>query len=175
MPALESKIVHLYGGRYHYTALLENGNLVSWGNNKYGQIDVPAKGAERGQHRKNLRFQLPEPRAGQRRHDVLPGGSRGFVLGTDSLGRDMLTRIVNGGQVTMTVGAISVVIATILGIIFGASPVTSAGRIEYPHHAYRGDRRRPAVHPVRDDPLRRHRHSSDPTQRMYLIMVVLAC
>ncbi len=87
-------------------------------------------------------------------------GLKGFVLGTDSLGRDMLTRIVNGGQVTMTVGAISVVIATILGIIFGGVAGYFGGRIRYPHHAYRGDRRRPAVHPVRDDPLRRHRHEA---------------
>lgn len=43
VPELSAKIVHIYGGRYHYTALLENGDLVSWGNNKYGQIDVPAK------------------------------------------------------------------------------------------------------------------------------------
>ena len=42
-----------------------------------------------------------------------------FFLGTDGLGRDMLTRIVNGGRITMTVGAISVVIAAFIGIILG--------------------------------------------------------
>ena len=51
VPELSAKIVHIYGGRYHYTALLENGDLVSWGNNKYGQIDVPAKAQEREKHR----------------------------------------------------------------------------------------------------------------------------
>ena len=40
-------------------------------------------------------------------------------FGTDDLGRDMLTRIINGGRVTMLVGAISVIIATIIGVITG--------------------------------------------------------
>ena len=89
-------------------------------------------------------------------------GLKGFVLGTDNLGRDMLTRIVNGGQVTMTVGAISVVIATILGIIFGGVAGYFGGSARYPHHAYRGNRRRPAVHSVRHDSFRRHRHEARP-------------
>ena len=50
---------------------------------------------------------------------VLSWGLKGFVLGTDDLGRDMLTRIINGGRVTMLVGAISVIIATIIGVITG--------------------------------------------------------
>ncbi len=44
---------------------------------------------------------------------------KGYLLGTDQFGRDVLTRIINGGKVTMTVGAVAVVIAVIIGIIMG--------------------------------------------------------
>ena len=104
VPALESKIVHLYGGRYHYTALLENGDLVSWGNNKYGQIDVPAK-AQSADNIEKIFVSSYQNYALASDGTMYTWGLKGFVLGTDSLGRDMLTRIVNGGQVTMTVGA----------------------------------------------------------------------
>ena len=127
VPALESKIVHLYGGRYHYTALLENGDLVSWGNNKYGQIDVPAK-AQSADNIEKIFVSSYQNYALASDGTMYTWGLKGFVLGTDSLGRDMLTRIVNGGQVTMTVGAISVVIATILGIIFGGVAGYFGGR-----------------------------------------------
>lgn len=110
--------MHIYGGRYHYTALLENGDLVSWGNNKYGQIDVPAK-AQDAENIDKIFVSSYQNYALASDGTMYTWGLKGFVLGTDNLGRDMLTRIVNGGQVTMTVGAISVVIATILGIIFG--------------------------------------------------------
>lgn len=38
---MDSKPVELYGGLNHYTALLENGEVVSWGDNVHGQGVVP--------------------------------------------------------------------------------------------------------------------------------------
>ena len=105
VPALESKIVHIYGGRYHYTALLENGDLVSWGNNKYGQINVPEK-AQSADNIEKIFVSSYQNYALASDGTMYTWGLKGFTLGTDSLGRDMLTRIVNGGKVTMTVGAI---------------------------------------------------------------------
>ena len=51
--------------------------------------------------------------------DVETWGLKGYVCGTDDLGRDVFNRIINGGKVTMTVGAISVIIQLIIGIILG--------------------------------------------------------
>ena len=172
VPAFESKPVELYGGRYHYTALLENGDLVSWGNNKYGQIDVPAK-AQSADNIEKIFVSSYQNYALASDGTMYTWGLKGFVLGTDSLGRDMLTRIVNGGQVTMTVGAISVVIATILGIIFGGVAGYFGGRIDIlimriaeivgglPFIPFAM-----ILSAVIGTKL-------DPTQRMYLIMVVL--
>lgn len=41
------------------------------------------------------------------------------LLGTDELGRDYFTRLLYGGQISLTVGIISVAISLTLGILFG--------------------------------------------------------
>ena len=118
VPEFVSPVKKLYAGRFHYTALLENGDVVSWGGNKYHQIDVPESVA----HGANIREIYTgnfQNYAVMEDGTVETWGLKGFVLGTDGQGRDLLTRIVNGGRVTMTVGAISVVIATIIGVVLG--------------------------------------------------------
>ena len=118
VPQFVSPVKELYAGRFHYTALLENGDVVSWGSNKYHQCDVPASVA----HGANIRALYTgnfQNYAVMEDGSVQTWGLKGFALGTDGLGRDLLTRIVNGGRVTMTVGAVSVIIATVIGVILG--------------------------------------------------------
>ena len=172
VPELSSKPVHLYGGRYHYTALLENCDVVSWGNNKYHQIDVPdavnsADNIERIFVSNYQNYALGSD------GKLYTWGLKGFTLGTDSLGRDMLTRIVNGGRVTMTVGAISVVIATILGVLFGGLAGYFGGHLDIIIM-----RIAEIVGGLPFIPFAMILSAVigtrlDPTQRMYLIMVVL--
>jgi ABC-type dipeptide/oligopeptide/nickel transport system permease subunit len=47
------------------------------------------------------------------------GGDWGFVLGCDSLGRDILSRIIYGARISILVGATVVFIATTIGILAG--------------------------------------------------------
>lgn len=53
-------------------------------------------------------------------HFVCPAvGGTLFVLGTDRLGRDVLSRIIYGARISLTVGLIGVVISFSLGIVIG--------------------------------------------------------
>ncbi|MEO1650328.1 MAG: ABC transporter permease, partial [Pseudomonadota bacterium] len=55
-----------------------------------------------------------------RTHLVCPAeGGQMFLLGTDRLGRDMLSRIINGARVSMTIGLFGVAVSIVLGIFFG--------------------------------------------------------
>lgn len=169
VPVFSGKVKAIYGGRYHYDALLEDGSVVAWGNNKYHQIDVPG-GLSNIQKVYTGNFQNY---ALDQSGNITTWGLSGFFLGTDGLGRDLLTRIVNGGRVTMTVGAISVIIATILGVIFGGLSGYFGGKVDMllmriaeivaglPFIPFAM-----ILSAVIGSQL-------DPTQRMYLIMVVL--
>ncbi len=58
-------------------------------------------------------------------HDVLTppfwmeGGSTEYLLGTDHLGRDLLSRIICGAAVSMQVGLLAVTLAGVIGGVFG--------------------------------------------------------
>jgi peptide/nickel transport system permease protein len=49
-----------------------------------------------------------------------PLGTAGHVLGTDEQGRDMLTRLMYGGRLSLLAGVVPVAIATVLGTLIGA-------------------------------------------------------
>lgn len=51
---------------------------------------------------------------------LLTAPSRTHPLGTDSLGRDLLSRIIYGARISLSIGLIAVGIATFLGLIFGS-------------------------------------------------------
>ena len=126
VPETESKIVAIYGGRYHYTAQLEDGSVISWGDDMYGQASAPASAEN-----------IVKIYAGGYQNyaltadgDVVTWGLKGFLCGTDDLGRDVLTRIVNGGKTTMTVGAIAVIISTIIGVVLGGLSGYFGGKVD---------------------------------------------
>ncbi|HET9014865.1 MAG TPA: ABC transporter permease [Thermomicrobiaceae bacterium] len=52
--------------------------------------------------------------------DMLAGPSAQHLLGTDENGHDILARLMYGGQVSLTVGLVAMVIANTAGIVFGA-------------------------------------------------------
>ena len=62
--------------------------------------------------------------------NTLAGPSREHWLGTDKLGRDMLSRLIYGGRNSLTVGLISVALAAALGLILGAVSGYYGGKVD---------------------------------------------
>ena len=117
IPEMSAKPVELYGGLNHYTALLEDGEVVSWGENIHGQTDIPD--AVHDKEIETVFAGFYQNYAFTTDGEIETWGLRGYLCGTDNLGRDIFSRIINGGRVTMTVGAISVIISLFIGIIMG--------------------------------------------------------
>ena len=63
-------------------------------------------------------------------HGPVPPGYPGHLLGTDILGRDVLSRTIDGAQVSMTVAIIAQVVVLLVGVPIGAVAGWRGGRIE---------------------------------------------
>lgn len=59
-----------------------------------------------------------------------PGKTSTYLLGTDSYGRDILSRILHGARVSLTVGAASVVLGALLGTSFGVVAALRRKKLE---------------------------------------------
>ncbi|MFP4484669.1 MAG: dipeptide/oligopeptide/nickel ABC transporter permease/ATP-binding protein [Spirochaetaceae bacterium] len=62
---------------------------------------------------------LPNPDTTSLADRLLPPGSEGHFLGTDELGRDMLSRLIWGTRVSLAVGLSATAIAAIIGSLIG--------------------------------------------------------
>lgn len=128
VPKTESKIVSIQGGRYHYTALTENKDVVAWGSNFYKQSTVPKEVIDANIDRVYTGFY--QNYAITTEGKVLTWGLKGYLFGSDELGRDIFTRLLNGGRMSITIGAVSVIISTIIGVIVGGVSGYFGGKID---------------------------------------------
>jgi peptide/nickel transport system permease protein len=63
-------------------------------------------------------------------HDVLSPPGKTHLLGTDELGRDLLSRIIWGSRVSLKVGFVAVGIAIMIGIVVGSTAGFYGGRVD---------------------------------------------
>lgn len=56
---------------------------------------------------------------------------RRYILGTDHLGRDMLARIIYGGQISIAIGLIGTITSVFIGIVLGAIAGYLGGKTDY--------------------------------------------
>lgn len=61
---------------------------------------------------------------------LLRPGEKGFLLGTDNLGRSMVSRLLYGGRMSLLIGVVSTAIAAIIGIFLGAISGYYGGKID---------------------------------------------
>lgn len=58
------------------------------------------------------------------------GGSARFLLGTDAVGRDMLSRLIHGTRLSLVIGLVSVSLSLSLGIVLGLIAAWRGGRTD---------------------------------------------
>lgn len=105
--------VKIISGQKHFILLTNKNKAYSWGLNDSGQASFSG-------------IDATEVYAGAKQSYIVNNGTfyksyglKGYFFGTDALGRDILTRIIHGGKMTMTIGAVAVVISTVIAIIIG--------------------------------------------------------
>jgi peptide/nickel transport system permease protein len=61
---------------------------------------------------------------------LLPPASPGYPLGTDDVGRDILSRLIWGGRISLLIGFSAVMMAMVLGVIIGLTAGYFGGRLD---------------------------------------------
>lgn len=116
IPALGEgeKFVSISGGTRHFVALSDKGTVYAWGHNDGGQCNVNGQTASKVFACSKQTYLVND------NDDIsYKSGFKGYLMGTDSNGRDIFTRIIHGGKMTMTIGAVAVIVSTIISIIVG--------------------------------------------------------
>ena len=130
VPEMTSDLVKIVGGRSHFLALSSTGMVYSWGRDTYGQASVPSS-IENGQVKiKDIFAGYFQSYAVPEQGKTQKWGLKGYLLGSDDFGRDIFTRLMAGGRLTLTVGAVAITIQVVLGVIVGGFSGFYGGKVD---------------------------------------------
>ena len=119
--------VDVQSGTYHFAVLGSDGNIYTCGKEDLNQCKVSGKatGATRIFSGAFQNYAIDE-------NDDIQAkwGLSGYLFGTDTTGAPVFERVVNAGKMTMTVGAIAVIISTIIGILIGCLSGYFGGKVD---------------------------------------------
>ena len=59
-----------------------------------------------------------------------PTLENGYILGTDGNGRDLLTRALYGGRISLMVGLVATFVSLVIGVVYGAASGYFGGRVD---------------------------------------------
>ncbi|HBI55572.1 MAG TPA: peptide ABC transporter permease, partial [Firmicutes bacterium] len=117
IPDFEGKVVDLFGGKNNFGVLLDNGQVIYWGANHFNQLAFPK--AMKSANYVSVYSDMFQSYAVAEDGNVTAWGHKGFVFGSDQFGRDNLTRLIHGGRISLTVGAIAMIISVIIALFIG--------------------------------------------------------
>ena len=123
----DEDFVQIVAGSYHYSGLTNKGNIYSWGGNTLDQTEVP-KDYEGATKLYGGAFQTYA--VNDNDEIVAKWGLKGYIFGTDTAGANIFQRIINGGKMTMTIGAVAVIISSVIGIIIGCISGYFGGKVD---------------------------------------------
>lgn len=116
LPVLKEReyFLSLAAGARHFVGVTNQGNVYAWGHNAYKQCNFK-KGSAAKVYAGALQSYLVDGKGKL----TESAGLKGYIMGTDGRGRDVFVRILHGGKMTMTVGAVAVLVSTVIGVTVG--------------------------------------------------------
>ena len=124
VPDFDGKIVNIEASDSIITALDEKGKLYQWGIENYGELDTPEGEFE------TLYSNYFNNYAIDKEGKISTWGLNGFRFGSDDQGRDIFTRLIHGGKMTMIISLISSIIQIGLGVLIGMVSGFVGGKVD---------------------------------------------
>jgi len=122
---IQGRVTAIAAGRNHFTVLLDDGTVRGWGHDNYNQASPPnLSGIVAIYSGYYQNYAVDE------NGNVHTWGMSGYLMGTDEYGRDMFRRVLDGGRVSLTVGAVAVIISGFIGVIVGGFAGYYGGRVD---------------------------------------------
>lgn len=117
LPALSDGeyFVQVSAGTKHFVGVTNQNKAYAWGMNDFKQADVNGYKNVGKAYAGSLQTYLVDEDGAL----MTSFGLKGYLMGTDGSGRDIFARIVHGGKMTMTIGAVAVIISTVIAVIVG--------------------------------------------------------
>jgi len=166
----DEKFVHVSAGFKNFVAVDDDGDVFIWGASELNQLKVP----------KNLDgvtkvfsgcFQFYAVNDAGR--IIGAWGNKGYIWGSDEFGRDIFTRVIHGGRISLTVAAIAVIISIFLAIFFGLTSGFFGGWVDHILMRVADIFESIPFLPLAVTLSFVIGHNLEPAQKMYLMMVII--
>ena len=125
IPKFSAPLVKIEGGDTTLTALDEEGNIYTWGVDNYGELKSPE-----GKFNQIYASYFNQYAVNDEDSKIETWGLNGFRFGSDDQGRDIFTRLIHGGRMTMIIALISTVIQVVLGVLIGMISGFAGGKVD---------------------------------------------
>lgn len=112
----DENITGIDAGTSHFIVATDKNTVYAFGSNAFGESEG-FKEIESGSRVYAVSYQNYVVDSDN--NVTQKNGLKGYIFGTDDKGRDVFVRIIHGGKMTMTIGAVAVIISSIIGIIIG--------------------------------------------------------
>jgi peptide/nickel transport system permease protein len=123
-------VIDISAGYRNFIAVKEDGSIHIWGSEDLNQYRLP-RGIESAGVQRVFADSFQFYAVDEDNNIVGAWGNKGYIFGSDEFGRDIFTRLIHGGRLSLTVGIIAVVISTVLAIIIGLASGFFGGWVDH--------------------------------------------